>query len=234
MIKHKNLSVVGTSHIAKESIDEVKRLILEEKPAIVALELDKNRLFVLLHQVKRSSNPMAVFKVGLDGYIFSLIGAWAEKKLGSAVGVNPGDEMVQAYKTARKENLQVALIDQDIEITLRRLSKQLTWKEKWRFVKDVFNGMVFKKDLVQIDLSKVPPAEMIATMMSLVRTRYPTFYRVLIDERNHIMANRLYAIMIKEPSKQILAVVGAGHEKELVDLIKSKDSDVTYSFSVSV
>ena len=38
------LKIIGTSHIAKESVEEVKDTILKEKPDIIALELDRKRL----------------------------------------------------------------------------------------------------------------------------------------------------------------------------------------------
>jgi len=45
MIKYKNLSIIGTSHIAKQSLDEVKDIIEHTKPYINALELDKKRFY---------------------------------------------------------------------------------------------------------------------------------------------------------------------------------------------
>ena len=38
-----NLIIIGTSHIAVESIDEVTTAIAELKPEIIALELDLKR-----------------------------------------------------------------------------------------------------------------------------------------------------------------------------------------------
>ena len=132
-MKYKNLTIIGTSHIARQSIDEVKIAIEEGMQDIIALELDNKRLYSLF---KKNQNKIRIYditRVGVKGFIFSLIGAWAEKKLGKLVGVSPGSEMKIAVKLARKHKIKLALIDQDIEITLQRLSKTLTWKEKWNF-----------------------------------------------------------------------------------------------------
>ena len=43
-----NLTVIGTSHIAKESVVQVKRVIEELKPSFVAVELDQARARALL------------------------------------------------------------------------------------------------------------------------------------------------------------------------------------------
>ena len=61
--------------------------------------------------------------------MFAQIGAWAERKLGAKVGVSPGSEMLKAIAAAQQIGAKIALIDQDIEITLRKFSKSLSWKE---------------------------------------------------------------------------------------------------------
>ena len=118
-MNYKNLMVIGTSHIAKQSLEDVKEAIEGWKPDIVALELDKRRLYSLF----RKPGKIRIYdikRIGIKGFIFSLIGAWAEKKLGDMVGVAPGSEMKNAIGLARKNNIKIALIDQDIEITLKR------------------------------------------------------------------------------------------------------------------
>ena len=128
-MQYKNLAIIGTSHIAKQSLEEVEKAIEEGKPDIVALELDRKRLYSLMNKEERKISIYDIRRVGFKGFIFSLIGAWAEKKLGKIVGVAPGSEMKKAVMLARKYKLKIALIDQDIEITLRRFSKALTWRE---------------------------------------------------------------------------------------------------------
>jgi pheromone shutdown protein TraB len=59
--------------------------------------------------------------------------------------------------------------------------------------------------------------------MEQMRDRYPNLYYVLVEERNHVMAKNIYSIMSKNPEKKILAVIGAGHEKEMMKLIKQED-----------
>jgi len=234
MIKYKNLNIIGTSHIAKQSLDEVKGVIEDTKPDIVALELDKKRLYALMHGKKGRISIYDLRRVGIKGFLFSLIGAWAEKKLGELVGVSPGSEMITAIKIAKKNKIKIALIDQDIEVTLKRFSETLTWKEKWNFFVDVVKAIVFRKKEVEFDLTKVPSKKIIKKMINKVKKRYPNIYNVLIEERNHVMGDNLRELMIKNDGKKILAIVGAGHEEELIDIIrKSSKSTITYSFNIS-
>ena len=159
-----------------------------------------------------------------------MIGAWAEKKLGKMVGVAPGSEMKKAVMLARKNGKKIAFIDQDIEITLRRFSKALTWREKWRFFIDILKAVFSRKKEIDFDLSKVPSKDIIKKLIDKVKSRYPNVYKVLIEERNIVMAENLSALMEKNEDKKILAIVGAGHEDEILRLIKKPS--VRYSFSV--
>ncbi len=224
-----NLTIIGTSHIAKQSLEDVERAIEDKKPDIIALELDKNRLYSLFKKPGKI-RIYDIKRVGIKGFVFSIIGAWAEKKLGSMVGVAPGSEMKRAVVLARKKGIKIALVDQDIEITLKRFSKSLTWKEKWNFIADVLMGLFGKKKEVEVefDLTKVPSKEVIQKLVGKVKKRYPNVHRVLIEERNLVMAENLKDILEKNPDKKILAIMGAGHEDEILELVKRQDMSYTF------
>ena len=85
MIQYQTLTLIGTSHISPESIVLVRRTIQEVQPSFVALELDKGRLLALLEK-KRKMRWRDVQKLGVKGFLFALIGAWVEQKLGKMVG----------------------------------------------------------------------------------------------------------------------------------------------------
>ena len=216
MIYYKNLIIIGTSHISIESIKEVEKIIGENKPDIVALELDKPRFRALLYGGDKPG-LRDIFSIGIKGYIFSLIGAYAEKKLGSIVDVSPGSEMKRAAEVAKENNCRIALIDQRIDVTLKRFSKEITWKEKFRFLFDLIKG-IFKKEKISFDLNKVPSNEIIKKMLDHVKKRYPNVYKVLVYERNMVMAKHLYSLMGNY--NHVVAVVGAGHGDDIIEEIK--------------
>ncbi|MCH8329281.1 MAG: TraB/GumN family protein [Nanoarchaeota archaeon] len=228
-MNYRNLTIIGTSHIAKQSLDDVENAIVEGKPDIIALELDRRRLYSLFKKPGKI-RIYDIKRVGIKGFIFALIGAWAEKKLGKIVGVAPGSEMKKAVKLARKKDIKIALIDQDIEITLKRFSKSLTWREKWNFIVDVVKAVFAKKKVIEFDLTKVPSKEIIKKLVGKVKERYPNIYKVLIVERNYVMAENLRKIMEAYPDKKILAIIGAGHEDDILELIKKPS--ISYSFKI--
>jgi len=238
-VKESSIQIIGTSHISKQSINEISKCIESQKPDIVAVELDNKRYHALM-QKKKGGFP-SFGRIGITGYIFALIGHWAEKKLGESVGVSPGSEMMHAIKLAKKHSLRVAFIDQDIEITLKRLSKSITWKEKRRFIADLFKAIFMGKKqakelgLESFDLSKVPEKKVIDKLMDMLKHRYPNVYNVLLKERNNIMARNLMTLASFNPGMKILAVVGAGHEdgiKEIID--KNSAGKIDYTFSINI
>jgi len=224
-MKYQNITLIGTSHIAKESLDKVEKTILKEQPDLVCLELDNKRLGALLNKkLTRKPNLKDILRIGIKGWLFSIIGSYVQEKLGKKTGLMPGGEMLHAFKLAKKNKIKVALIDRDIEETLKRFGKALSWKEKGRFVMDLIKGFVFRKKLLTFDLTKVPPEKLISQLLNEVKDRYPNVYRVLVHERNIYMAKQLSIIAKEKPDLKILAVIGAGHEKEMIKLIQQYTS----------
>ncbi|MCK4669876.1 MAG: TraB/GumN family protein [Nanoarchaeota archaeon] len=219
-MKYKNLEILGTSHIAKQSLEQVKDRIDRLKPDIIALELDRKRLYALIAGKRRRPRLKDIRRIGLKGYALNQIGAYVEHKLGKMVGVKPGSEMVLAFNLAKKKKLKVALIDQDVEVTLKKLSKALTFKEKLNFFVDLFKGIVLRKKEIDFDLTKVPTERIIRKMMVKVKKRYPNFHKVLVEDRNKYMAQKMANLMAFYPEKKVLAIIGAGHVKEIIALTK--------------
>ena len=117
---YQNLTIIGTSHISKDSVNLVERVILESKPEVVAIELDKNRFYALITGQRGSIGFNDIKRIGFKGYIFAKLGYFVEKKLGSLVGSSPGDEMIKASKAAEIIKAQIALIDQPSQITPKK------------------------------------------------------------------------------------------------------------------
>src|SRR3989344_9213427 len=117
MAKYKNLHILGTSHISRQSVNEVKKAIKDLRPAIIALELDKSR-FLSLTSNKKPGKLGSLKLLGIKGFLFNLVGAFIEKSLGKHTGIKPGTEMKTAINLAKKNNITLSLIDQPIQITI--------------------------------------------------------------------------------------------------------------------
>jgi len=228
-MKYKNLYLIGTSHISKDSVKEVEKTILKVRPRFVAIELDRRRLSLLENKKKSRISFKDIRNLGLKGFLLNLIGAWFEKKMGKKVGVEPGSEMKMAINLSKKLNINLVLIDQDIKFTINQLLSRITRKEKFRFIKDLFFGNETNFDIKKVpsfgnetkfDIKKVPSQREIKKIIDKIKKDYPSFYLTIIKERNIYMAQNLHKLMQKYPDGKIVAVIGAGHEKDILGEIK--------------
>ena len=150
-----------------------------------------------------------------------MLGSYIEKKLGKIVNVAPGSDMKKAVETAYKIKAKIALIDQDIKITLKNLSRKIDRKEKIKFFMDLIKALV-GKGKVKFDLKKVPSSELVRKLTNKVKKEYPNVYKVLIEERNQVMGKYLYRLV--QDYDKVVAVVGAGHEEDIIKEIKKWES----------
>lgn len=220
MLKYKNIVIIGTSHIAEASLKEIESVFRTQNPDIVAVELDSNRLHALLSNKKPNYSPSLIPKIGLKGYLFAVIGGFLQQKLGNIVGIKPGSDMLRAVVLARDNKKRIALIDRDVRITLARLSKAIGWKERIHFIIDLVAAPFSKK--IKINLKQVPEKQIIKKALLILKKRYPGVYRVLVAERNKIMALKLKTLMENYSDQKILVVIGAGHEEDLLKLVKKQ------------
>lgn len=221
-MKFQNLTIIGTSHIAKESLTTIQKAFDTNQPDIVAVELDHQRLHALLSGGSQRLTIKDISRVGLKGYLFAQLGAWAEHKLGESVGMKPGADMLSAVRLATHHRKSVALIDQPIEVTLKEFSRHLSWKEKGRLLWDILKAVFGPTQQLPFDLRTIPKPHVVKKLTLQVAKRYPHIYKVLVTDRNAYMAERLAHIIDLEPQKIILAVLGAGHSHDVLRLVKAR------------
>jgi pheromone shutdown protein TraB len=216
--KHQNVTIVGTSHVAEESMKEIEELFQKETFAVVGIELDPNRVQSLMSNEKRKPGfGVMTRNFGMRAALFAMFASWAQKKIGKLVGLDPGSDMKQAIILAAKHKIPLACIDQDIRVTLKRLNRQLNFGFVWNIIKDIVGGLLFPKKMKKklgidkLDLSRLPSEEVIAKVLDAMRLQYPGLFNVLVDERNIVMTKNIIMMQNQFNQQQILAVVGAGH-----------------------
>jgi len=224
----KNVTIIGTSHISRNSVKEIKRFFDEQHPDVVCIELDAGRYQALMNDEKPSLNLSLIRIVGVSGFLFALVGRFMQKKLGNIVGTAPGDDMKTAAELALQAGVPLKLIDQHILQTLGDFSKKFTLREKARLFKDLFIPPKEARTLSlrSQDLHKVPDDATILQLLSFISARYPGLYDALIGKRNKHMARALFRLHHEPAGKKILAVVGAGHVDGMLSELKSLERRV--------
>ncbi len=130
-----NLKIIGTAHVSKESIKEVREAIITNEPDVVAVELDINRYQNMMAEKngeeKQDVNIREVIKGDKLGiFLVSMFLSFLQRRIGDNLGVKPGSEMLAAIETAEEIGARVALIDRDISLTLQRAINKMSITEK--------------------------------------------------------------------------------------------------------
>ena len=219
--------LVGTAHISKDSIIEVKEAIEKYKPDIVAVELCKRRHESIINKDKWENTPITSLLKSNNAY-FMLAQTFLssiQRRLGKDQGVEPGSEMIAAINEAKKNNLKIALVDRDISITLKRAWKKMGFIEKirltWEFLKAIVGYE--EEDLDQIDLKEMMNQDIISTMMEEFGEIAPSVSEVLVHERDKYIAKK---ILNESKKGKVVAIVGAGHLKGIKEHLKKNMSDI--------
>ncbi len=199
--------IIGTSHISQKSIKAAQQAILTEKPDCVAVELCPARYYALQTGRRKFS-----LKAGLIGAIFYLLQQW----LGKKTGVLPGAEMLTAIRAAKAVNAKIVLIDIDIQTTLKKI-KQIPLSEKLNLISKLFFAPISVKC---INIAEVPEKKVIKEVMHWMRKSLPSFYKVLVTDRNKYMVD--WILKLSKKFKKIVVVVGAGHETGIKRALKRK------------
>ncbi len=216
--------LIGTSHIAKESLEKVEKNISDKKPELVAVELDLARLQGLIHKKKGK------IRLPLFQKVIVLLLQKMQETLSKETGILPGQEMLEAVGHAKKADARVALIDQRINVTINNLMKAMGLKEKAKLMAYLalgFLGLGASKVLPAekgIDLNKIPEDEFIEYAMEYMKSSFPSIYKVLVADRNWYMAHNL--MKLSENFDTIIAVVGAGHVKGMKKLLEDDEIKV--------
>jgi len=210
----KTVTLVGTAHISQKSVDLVKKVIEQEKPDCVCLELDDKRFQALTQKKQWQALDLKVVikNKQLSTLLVSLLMASYQKRLGGKLGVTPGAELLMAARTAKDLQIPLSLCDRDVRITLRRAWKSTSFFKKGYLLSSLFASLFDKEEISEEKLQELKQKDVLTELMEELGDVLPDLKRVLIDERDIYLVEKIKS----SPGKRIVAVVGAGHVDGMV------------------
>jgi len=207
--ENKEIVLLGTAHVSKESAQLVKDVIEEEKPETVSVELCESRYQAI--RQKEMWQDTDIVKVIREKKSFLLLAnlllASFQKRIAKKLNIKPGQEMIQAIETGEAVGAKIHLADRDIRITLSR-----TWRTMglWSKLKLFFQLILSIGEVDEIseeDIEKIKQKDVLETLLADVGKSLPVVKDILIDERDRYLAHKIRTA----PGNKIVAVVGAGH-----------------------
>jgi pheromone shutdown protein TraB len=230
-LKGRDIVLIGTAHVSRESVAEVSRIIREEKPGMVCVELDAGR-FNSMSQ-KDNWEHLDVTKVFREGKGFllmaNLVLSSFQRRMGSELGIKPGEEMKTAVETAVELGIPYDLSDREVQITLRRAWTRCGFWSKCKLLAALLSSAFTTEKLSEKEIEELKNRSELDGMMAELAAYLPAVKETLIDERDRYLAAKIWAAVPQTgtedsaaisgdrdadpviPAFKQVAVVGAGH-----------------------
>lgn len=205
----RKITLVGTAHVSKESVEEVKNTITELKPDCVAVELDEKRADSIKNPSRYSELDLVKVLKKNEGFLLlaNLILASFQRRMGLNAGVKPGDEMIAAMNAAEENGIRCTLVDRPIQITLKRAWGKNSFWGKCKLLATLLSSAFSKEEIEPAEIEKLKERNEMDSMMNELSEYMPVIKTVLIDERDQYLASKIW----ESEGNNIVAVLGAGH-----------------------
>ena len=224
-VDDKQIILLGTAHVSKESVQLVSSVVEEQRPETVCVELCQSR-YQSIRQKERwqDTDIVKVIKEKKSFLLLSnLLLASFQKRIAKKFDIKPGQEMMQAIESADAVGAEIYLADRDIRTTLARTWRAMGLWGKLKLMFQLVMSMGEVEDLKEEDVEKMKQEDVLQTLLAEVCQSMPVLKEILIDERDQYLAEKIR----NAPGKNIVAVVGAGHVSGIKKHWKA-DIDLAY------
>ncbi|MDR2467750.1 MAG: TraB/GumN family protein [Spirochaetaceae bacterium] len=207
----RQIVLIGTAHVSRESIDEVAVFIHEEQPNMVCIELDRARYDAMTgSDAWQKLDMIKVFREG-KGFLLvaNLVLSSFQRRLGTALGVRPGDEMLSALTAAQELNIPYSFCDREVQVTLRRAWAQCGFWSKCKLLSVLLSSALSSEKLSEEEVENLKQNSELDGMMRELSVFLPAVKTVVIDERDYYLAAKIWENSAGK--SKTVAVVGAGH-----------------------
>ncbi len=205
----KEVLLLGTAHVSKQSVQEVDDAIKEHMPDMVMIELDEERYQSLTDGnnwkntniyeiIKQKKGMMLLANIVLSAY---------QRRIGAQLGVQAGAEMMQAIESAKREDVPIGLADRNIKTTFIRIWRKMKGREKIKLLFGLVMSLFDDTEITEEELEELKQQDIITSALNEMGSEFSGIKEVLVDERDKYMAEKIR----RAEGKKVLAVVGGAH-----------------------
>ncbi len=204
--------LLGTAHVV-DLAGPIRSTLADRPLDGIAVELDAERAQALLapEGARRGARAGTPLLARLWGMI--------QRRLGAELGSGAGQEMRVAAEFARERRLPLFLIDDPIRATLASLLTALPVRERVTLLVGAVLGLFVPARTVRSEMDHYADDPIAYT--AALREASPTLARVLLDERNEHMADRLASVRARGYGR-LAAVVGDAHVAGLSEALRRR------------
>ena len=207
--KDKEIYLVKTAHVSKNSINDVKECIGEVKPDSICIELDEDRYKKISDPEKWSDTDIVkIIKEKKVGFLLGhLILASFQRRMAINMDSNSGGEMLEGIKQAKELNVPLVLADRPIKTTFSRIWNSLGLYEKSKLIVSIIGSIFDDEEISEEDLQALKEADALEAALNEVGKEFPNVKKILVDERDAYLSSKIK----NAPGKKIVAIIGAAH-----------------------
>ncbi len=205
----KEILLIATAHVSKESAELVKHVIDAERPDSVCIELDDQRYSKMQDpKAWENTDVVDVIKSKKVGFmIINLALSSYQKRIAKNLGTNVGQEMLQGIESAKETGAELVLADRDIQTTFLRIWRKLNFWEKCKLLFSLVFSFGEDTDVTTEDLAELLKEDILESVLKDMRKQFPKIGDILISERDRHLANKIK----NAPGKKVVAVLGGAH-----------------------
>jgi len=208
-LDNKEIILIGTAHVSRQSAEQVKEVIERERPDSVCIELDAQRYQSVMDSNKWKETD--IFKVIKEKkstlLLMNLAISSFQNRLAKQFDIKPGQEMIQGIESAKEVGAELVLADRNIQITFSRIWHNLGLMGKAQLLNSVFFSIFSKETISEEDLENMKSQDTLNAVLAEFTESFPKLKKPLIDERDQYLAQK-----IKDaPGGKVVAVLGAAH-----------------------
>ncbi|MDD3212627.1 MAG: TraB/GumN family protein [Eubacteriales bacterium] len=205
----KEIILIPTAHVSKESVELVKQIVAEEKPDSICVELDEQRYQTLQNpKAWESTDIVKVIKSKKVGFLLAnLILSSYQKRMAKRLNTNVGQEMVQGIKCAEETGAHLVLADRSIQVTFMRIWRKLNFWEKAKLIFNLVFSFATDEDVSEEELKQLMEGDMLESALSEMKKQFPKIGNILISERDQYLAAKIK----NAPGPKVVAILGGAH-----------------------
>ena len=225
--KDKEIYLVKTAHVSKNSVEDVQNCVNEVNPDSICIELDQDRYNKLTEPEKwRETDIVKVIKEKQVGFLLvNVILSSFQKRMAKTMDSTSGAEMLEGINLAKQRNINLVLADRSIKTTFARIWNKLSGKEKLHLLTSSIESIFDDEEITEEDLNKLKEADALEAALLDIGKEFPTVKEVLVDERDKYLCEKIRTA----PGKKVVAIIGAAHsigiKNHLDEKISCKELD---------
>ncbi len=207
----KEIYLVKTAHVSKNSVEDVKKCIEEVKPDAICIELDEDRYNKLKNPNDwRNQDIVKIIKEKKVGFLLvNIILSSFQRRMAKNMDTSSGGEMIEGIKQSEQLNIPLVLADRPIKLTFSRIWNNLGVWEKSKLLVSIISSIFDDEELSEEDLASLKQADALESALNEVGKEFPVVKRILVDERDQYLSSKIK----NAPGKKIVAIIGAAHAK---------------------